>query len=89
MAAWRTDTGLAVWSSDALMYRGLGAPAILGGSVVYGDAQGMLHWFSREKGEPQLRLPTDGSAIAVAPVVSAGTLLVVTRAGGVFAFRAR
>ncbi len=89
MTAWRTDTGLAVWSSDALMYRGLGAPGILGGSVVYGDAAGTLHWLSREKGEAQLRLPTDGSALAIAPIVSAGTLLVVTRAGGVFAFRAR
>jgi outer membrane protein assembly factor BamB len=32
-------------------------------------------------------LPTDGSAILSAPVISGTTMLVVTKAGGVFAFR--
>jgi outer membrane protein assembly factor BamB len=34
-----------------------------------------------------LRLPTDGSGVVGAPVVSGTTLLVVTRAGGLYAFR--
>jgi outer membrane protein assembly factor BamB len=89
MTAWRLDTGLVGWTSEALLYRGLSAPAVLGGSVVYADTEGTLHWLSRDKGEAQLRLPTDGSGIAVPPVVSGGTLLAVTRSGGVFAFRAR
>jgi hypothetical protein len=42
---------------------------------------------SRAKGEAQLRSTTDGSAIAVPPVVAGGVLVVVTRSGGMFAFR--
>jgi hypothetical protein len=30
---------------------------------------------------------TDGSAVVVAPVLAAGTLLVVTRNGGIFGFK--
>ncbi|MGH8795675.1 MAG: outer membrane protein assembly factor BamB [Caldimonas sp.] len=89
MTAWKTDSGLVVWTSDALLYHRLSAPAALHDSVVYGDADGTLHWFSRAKGEAQLRLPTDGSAIDAPPVVSGDTLLAVTRNGGIYAFRAR
>lgn len=88
MTAWRTESGVVAWSSEALMYRGLSAPAVLGQSVVYGDAEGTVHWFSRDKGEAQLRLPTDGTAVVAPPVVSGTTLLVVTRSGGLYAFRA-
>ena len=87
MSAWRTATGDIVWTSEALMFRGLGAPAVVGASVVYGDANGTLHWFSRAKGESQARVPTDGSAITAPPVSVGGMVVVVTRGGGVFAFR--
>jgi outer membrane protein assembly factor BamB len=87
LSAWRTPTGDVAWTSEALMFRGLGAPAAVGASVVFGDASGTLHWFSREKGESQARITTDGSAITVPPVSIGGLLVVVTRAGGVFAFR--
>lgn len=89
MTAWHTDSGAVAWTSEALLYRGLSAPAVQGGSVVYGDAAGTVHWLSRDTGQAQLRLPTDGSAVVAAPVVSGATLLVVTRSGGLFAFRSR
>ena len=54
---------------------------------VFGDADGTLHWLTRDTGQAQLRLPTDGAAIAAQPVLSGGTVLVVTRKGGLFAFR--
>lgn len=88
MTAWRADNGNVAWSSDALLYRGLSAPAVQGDSVVYGDAEGLVHWLSRTTGEARLRLPTDGNAIAAAPASAGRMLLVVTRAGGLFAFRA-
>ena len=69
------------------MFRGLGAPAAVGHSVVFGDADGTLHWFSRDKGESQARVTTDGSALSAPPVSVGGLLVVVTRTGGVFAFR--
>jgi len=88
LTAWRKDNGEVAWTSEALLYRGLSAPVVHGNSVVVGDAEGTLHWFSRDKGEAQLRLPTDGSAIVAPPVVVGSTLFVVTRSGGLFAFRA-
>ncbi|MGZ5892420.1 MAG: outer membrane protein assembly factor BamB [Caldimonas sp.] len=87
LSAWKTPSGEVAWTSEALMFRSLGAPAVIGSSVVFGDIDGTLHWLSRAKGEAQLRLPTDGSAISVPPVVVGGNLIVVTRSGGLFAFR--
>jgi len=69
------------------MFRGLGAPGAVGQSVVFGDAEGTLHWLSRAKGESQARVATDGNAISTPPVSVGGVLIVVTRGGGVFAFR--
>jgi outer membrane protein assembly factor BamB len=87
MSAFKTATGDVAWSSEALMFRSLGPPGIVGQSVVFGDGAGTLHWMSRGKGEAQARIQTDGSAISVPPVNVGGVLVVVTRAGGVFAFR--
>ena len=87
LAAWRTASGEAAWSSEKLMYRGLGTPLSVGPTVVFGDAEGFVHWLARDTGETVLRLPTDGSPVVVAPAVSGTTMLVVTKNGGLFAFR--
>ena len=87
MTAWKAGTGEVVWTSDKLQFRGLGTPLSIGKTVVFGDAEGTVHWLARDTGEAQLRLPTDGSAVVGAPVVSGATMLVVTRNGGLFAFR--
>ena len=85
--AWQRATGEPVWTSDRLRYRNLSAPLVLGRSVVMGDATGLVHFLSRADGTPLTRLSTDGSAIEVTPVVAAGTLVVVTRHGGVYGFQ--
>jgi outer membrane protein assembly factor BamB len=87
LSAWRTPSGDVAWTSEALMFRRLGAPAVVAKSVVFGDGEGTLHWLSREKGEAQARVTTDGSPIDVPPISVGGLLIVVTRSGGVFAFR--
>ena len=87
ISAWKSATGDVAWTSDKLLYRTLGSPLIAGNSVVFGDGDGTLHWFARDTGEAQLRLSTDGGAISVPPAVSGPTVLVVTRKGGLFAFR--
>ena len=87
LTAWRAPGGEVAWTTDSLLYRGLSAPLSAGKTLVVGDADGTVHWLSRDKGEPLLRLPTDGSPVVTAPVVSGATMLVVTRSGGVFAFR--
>ena len=85
--AWKTASGDVAWTTDKLLYRTLSAPLSLGKSVVFGDEDGTVHWLARDTGEAQLRMPTDGGAITVQPVRSGNTMLVVTRKGGLFAFR--
>lgn len=87
VTAWKAATGEVAWASDKLQYRGLSSPLSVGKTVVFGDEDGTVHWLARETGEAQLRLSTDGGAIAAAPVASGTTMLVVTRKGGLFAFR--
>lgn len=87
VVAWQRQGGQPVWTQEALRFRGLGAPLVLGRSVVVGDDKGLLHFLSRQDGQTLLRLSTDGSAIVGKPVAVGQTLVVVTRTGGVFGFR--
>ncbi len=87
IAAWKTATGEVAWNNEKLLYRSLSAPLSAGRTVAFGDLEGQVHFLDRESGEALLRLPTDGSAIVAAPVLSGTTMLVVTRNGGLFAFR--
>ena len=87
LTAWRTPTGEVAWSQDLLLYREPTAPLLAGAVVVVGDLEGQVHFLSRQDGATQLRLPTDGTPVVGAPVLSGTTLLVATRGGGLFAFR--
>ena len=87
LSAWRIGSGEIAWSSEGMLYRGLSAPLRVGQTLVFGDAEGLVHWLSTDKGEPQLRLATDGSPVAATPAVAGTTMLVATRSGGLFAFR--
>lgn len=87
LTAWKTPTGDVAWTNDKYLYRGMSAPVVFDKSVVFGDIEGTVHLLARDTGEPQQRLSTDGSAIVAAPVVSGTTLLVVTKNGGLYAFR--
>jgi outer membrane protein assembly factor BamB len=88
ITAWRAASGDLAWTHERLVYRGLSAPLSTGNAVLFGDLEGQVHFFAREDGKAVLRLPTDGSAVAAPPVMSGNTVLVVTRKGGLFAFRA-
>jgi outer membrane assembly lipoprotein YfgL len=87
ISAWKSPNGDTAWTTDKLLYRGLSAPLSTGKSVVFGDDKGTLHWLARDTGQAQLRLPTDGTAIAAQPVMTGGVVLVVTRKGGLYALR--
>lgn len=87
VTAWRAATGEVAWTNEKLLYRDLSAPLLVGRTAVFGDGQGNLHLLSRVDGKPLLRLTTDGSAVVAPPALSGTTMLVVTRAGGLFAFR--
>lgn len=85
--AWRRADGERLWSTDRLRYRNLTAPLLAGRSVVIGDFSGFIHLLSRDDGSLLNRLPTDGSAIAAAPVLAGNTLIAVTHNGGVYGFK--
>lgn len=87
ITAWKTASGEVLWTNEKLLNRGLSGAVALGTSVVFGDAQGYVHFLSQTAGEMQLRLPTDGSAVVGTPVLAGQTLLAVTRNGGLFAYR--
>ena len=87
MAAWSLTTGQVVWTNERLLYRGLGGPLAVGPSVVFGDSEGQVHFLSAADGSTQLRLPTDGKPVVGSPALVGTTLLVATKAGGLFAFR--
>ena len=55
--------------------------------MVFGDREGQVHFLAAADGQLQLRLPTDGKPVVGTPALSGTTLLVATRAGGLFAFR--
>lgn len=86
LLAWHRADGERAWNSELLMHRGLSAPLSVGRSVAVGDSTGLLHLLSRENGSPLNRLSTDGSGISVSPVLAGNTVVVVTRAGGVYGF---
>jgi outer membrane protein assembly factor BamB len=84
--AWRRTDGERAWTTDALRYRSLTAPQVVGRSIAIGDFAGIVHLLSREDGSLLNRLTTDGSPIAAAPVLVGNTLVAVTRNGGIFGF---
>lgn len=87
ITAWRAASGDVVWSNDKLLYRDLSPPLLVGRTAIFGDLEGNVHLLSREDGKTLLRLTTDGSPVVAAPALSGKTVLVVTRNGGLFAFR--
>lgn len=86
LTAWRAATGERAWSSDGLKWRYLTTPLVLGRSVVVGDEQGYVHLLAREDGQPLDRVRAGSAPIAATPVAAGGTLVVVTRTGGVYGF---
>jgi outer membrane protein assembly factor BamB len=87
LTAWRADNGEVVWTSEKFQHRVLSGGLAVGPVVVFGDVEGQVHFLSATTGEPQLRLPTDGSPVVGTPVLLDNTLLVTTQSGGLFAFR--
>lgn len=87
IATWRTPTGDVAWTHDRLLYRELSAPLLVGPVLVIGDLEGQVHFLARQDGATLQRLPTDGTPVVGAPVLSGTTVLVATRGGGLHAFR--
>jgi outer membrane assembly lipoprotein YfgL len=87
ITAWRAESGDTLWTNEKFMYRSLSGMLAVGPVVVFGDFDGYVHFLDTATGDSQLRLGTDGSPVVATPVVSGNTVLILTRSGGVYAFR--
>lgn len=85
--AWSRQNGQPVWTQEALRFRGLGAPLLMRSALVLGDEAGLLHFLSRDDGKVLQRLSTDGTAVAVRPVLSDQTLVIVNQSGQISGYR--
>lgn len=85
--AWNRQDGSKQWTVNRLQHRKLTAPLVLGAAVVTADDTGLVHVLAKQDGAHLNRLNTDGTGAAVAPVLAADTLVVVTRGGGIYGFR--
>ncbi len=73
------QSGKSVWTQDALSYRGLSNPVVLGRYLIVGDASGYLHIIEQTEGKVIGRVKTSG-AISTLRVV--GDRLLVNSANG-------
>jgi outer membrane protein assembly factor BamB len=81
-------SGASLWKQDKLFFRRVTAPQPRSGVVAVADAQGIVHFLSREDGSFVARVPTDGSPV-VAPLQLLGSsFLVQTSNGGIYAIEA-
>ncbi len=80
-------TGQVLWHNQILQNRGLTAPVISGNSIVVGDKEGYLHWFSMIDGHPLARvLVHDGASITAALSVADPIVCVLTQQGKLLAW---
>ena len=77
--------GEQVWRQEALSLRRLSEPLSIGGSVLVGDRDGLVHWFARESGAVQARRDLSGGPIQAPPVAAGNLVIVQTMRGSIFA----
>lgn len=81
-------SGASIWKQDKLSLRRLTAPVARRGYVAVADAEGIVHFLSREDGSFIARLETDGSAVVAPPQKLGNGVLVQTSEGGIYAIEA-
>lgn len=82
------SSGASVWRQDALAYRGLSRPIVVGDHVLVGDAEGVVHLLKRSNGSLAARLSLDGP-IAADPQPFGDAVVLQTRRGSLYALAAR
>jgi outer membrane protein assembly factor BamB len=86
LVALNRRSGTEIWRQNVLLRREPTVPVSFRTTVVVGDLEGYLHFFSNVDGEPVARVRADGSAIVSTPVVIADRLYVQTDDGSVSAW---
>jgi outer membrane assembly lipoprotein YfgL len=89
LRAWQRGSGEVLWTSENFRFRGLGAPAVWAGKLVFGDSAGLVHLVGLRDGALVNRLSTDDSGVALRPLVLGSTVVVATQRGGLYAYAAQ
>jgi outer membrane protein assembly factor BamB len=75
------SSGSSLWKQDKLKNRRLSAPIVRRGLVAVADAEGIVHFLSREDGSFAARQKTDGTPVR-APLQMLGSAVLVQTTGG-------
>ena len=75
------NSGSSMWKQDKLLNRALSGPAVQGGVVAVADAEGIVHFLSREDGGFVARKKIDGTPVRT-PVQPLGSAFLVQTSGG-------
>lgn len=86
VVALNRSTGMEIWRQGALLRREPTVPVSFRTTVVVGDLEGYLHFFSNVDGEPVARVKAGGHAIIGTPIVVADRLYVQSDDGTVSAW---
>lgn len=86
---WALDriNSASTWRMEKLRARGLTAPAVLGEHVIVGDAEGYVHWLSREDGRQVLRVKVGSAPIFAQPIVADGICYIYDSDGNLSALK--
>ena len=86
---WAADIadGAGRWKQDALLYRRVTAPAVLGNRLIVGDLEGWLHLVDRSDGRILGRVRVAKSPIHHTPVIENGLVYVYAADGTLAALR--
>ncbi len=87
VSAFDAGSSASVWQQDGLRYRRLTSPAVLGTTLVVGDAEGYLHFLSQIDGHFVARYHVDSAGIYSTPVVADDTLYVLSNDGRLVALK--
>ena len=80
-----SDSGEQLWVNKQLAYRNLTGVSIANQYIVIGDAQGYLHWLSREDGHFVAQQLIDSDGLYRAPYETNNYLYLQTRSGKIVA----
>lgn len=81
IAAVDVRSGTEIWTNKQLENRLLTAPALINGYLVFGDAEGYLHWLDTDTGEFVAQQLINDSGFAVGPIEVNDGYLITTRDG--------
>jgi len=88
VVALRQRDGSEIWRNDKLKRRGLSTPAVTSTAVAVADYQGYLHWLDKATGALVARERVAKYRVSNPPVAERDTVVVLTDAGNLAAFRA-